>query len=170
MHLFVPQVSVIDEGGLHSNLTLISLTILLLDDEPPEITGTNFNQTYTEENGTIDIIDGNVTIVDSDNCVDHMVVVRLRVELLVPLEEDILIANGTQVNSTLEYSCAEPRCYEAFLVSLQYNNSNPEPSTKNREIIIQVGSKHGTVLVDQVGSKHGTVLVDQVGSKHGTVR
>ena len=130
-----------DEGGLHSDVALVSLTILLLDDEPPEITSTDFNQTYTEEDGPVDVIDESVTIVDSDNCVDHMVVARLRVELLGPLEEDILIANGTRVNSTLEYSCSESGCYEAFLMLLQYDNSNLEPNTEDREITIQVGSR-----------------------------
>ena len=128
-----------DDGGLSSDVALTDLTIQLVDDEPPQISNTDSNQTYTEEGGPIDILDRYVMIIDDDNCPDHQVVSRILVELLEPLNEDVLISDNGEENFTIEYSCDQSGCYEDFLRGLQYDNTNSEPDTEDRTIVIEVG-------------------------------
>lgn len=110
------QVTVMDEGGLVSNRSLTTLTIQLLDDEPPRFISTPFNQTYTEQGGPIPILGNSVAIVDNDNCPEGRNVVRLTVELLSPLPEDILLMNRLRVDYALEFNCsAQPSCYVDYL-------------------------------------------------------
>ncbi len=138
----ISQVTLIDGGGiLSSYVTLVALTVQLLNDEPPRVTNTAFNQTYKEEAGSISITDYVALIEDNDNLERHRAIARITVTLLSPLPEDVLIANGSVVeNSTIEWTCDDitNACYVDFLRSLQYDNTSPEPSIENREVVIEV--------------------------------
>ncbi len=133
--------TLIDAGEIASEtVTVVSLNIRLLNDEPPRVTGTAFNQTYLEENGSIYITDENVFIEDNDNLREYRAIERVTVMLMSPLPEDVLVVNGiVDEDGVIEYSsCNTTDCYQDFLRNLEYNNTNSEPSTDDREVVIEV--------------------------------
>ena len=120
-----------------------SVIIQPVNDEPPEITNTSSVIVFTEEGGPVSIINGGVTIIDLDNCANHTTVVQLVVRLENPVEgEDQLIVGGeVYENYTATFSCdmeVNSRCYEDFLRSIEYNNTNMEPNPQQRIISIEV--------------------------------
>lgn len=121
----------------------ISVTIQPVNDEPPEITNTSSVIVFTEEGGPVSIVNGRVAIIDLDNCANHTTVVQLVVRLENPFErEDKLIVGGeVYENYTATFSCnmeVNSSCYEDFLRSIKYNNTNVEPNPQQRIISIQV--------------------------------
>ena len=98
---------------------------------------------FTEEGGSIRIVDGDVAIVDLDNCENHTTVIELVVRLENPIEgEDQLIIGGVvNKNYTTTFSCdmeVNSSCYEEFLQGITYNNTNTEPDPLPRIVSIQV--------------------------------
>ena len=134
-----------DDGELTSNKASIDLTIELTNDEPPEIVNTPTIQTYVEEAGPVNVLSGSVYVRDADNCVNHTLIVWLQVVLQNPVEgEDQLVSNeGVYSNFSISYSCdmtMNMSCYDDFLRSLQYNNTNIEPDFDDRLITIEVSN------------------------------
>ena len=120
-----------------------SVTIQPIDDEPPEITNTSSVVVFTEEGGPISIVNESVTIADVDNCENHTIVAQLVVRLENPIEgEDQMIIDGEVYgNYTVMFSCdaiVNSSCYEDFLRSIEYNNTNVEPDPQQRIISIEV--------------------------------
>ena len=120
-----------------------SVTIQPVNDEAPEITNTSSVVVFIEERGPISIVDGGVAIIDLDNCANHTIVVQLTVRLENPIaEEDQLIVDGVVYeNYTATFSCdagVNSSCYEDFLRSIEYNNTNVEPDPQQRIVSIQV--------------------------------
>lgn len=141
---FLPQAVVADES-LVSEPQSMDITIQLENDEPPIISDTPTTQIFLEEGGPIDLFDFVVTISDADNCFDHGLVEEIRVTFLNPVEtEDQLLVNGSALSGfDTTFSCNEEEglaCYEEFLLSLQYNNTNREPGTfaTQRRFMIEV--------------------------------
>lgn len=127
------QVIVADESLVSESQSVI-IAIQLENDEPPIISDTPNTQIFIEEGGPIDLFNFMVTISDADNCFDHGLVEEIRVTFLNPVEaEDELLVNGSALpRFDISFSCdeeEEPACYEDFLLSLQYNNTNREPGT-----------------------------------------
>ena len=121
----------------------VTFTIEPLNDEPPEVTNTPPDQTFTEEAGPIDIVNSTTTIVDQDNMPEHQLIRVLRVTLENPVQgEDVLIADNVSYASYLTFSCdmsADPSCYDDFLRRVQYNNTGEEPNFTDRLVTIEVG-------------------------------
>ena len=120
-----------------------SVTIQPVDDEPPEITNTSAVVVLTEEGGPISIVNDGVVIVDLDNCENHTIVTQLVIRLENPIEgEDQMIIDGEVYgNYTVTFSCdatVNSSCYEDFLRSIEYNNTNVEPDPRQRIISIEV--------------------------------
>lgn len=127
---------------------LASVRIQSVNDEPPLITNTSAVVQFHEEDGPVRIVDNSVSIVDRDNCENHTTVLKLIVRLENPVaREDVLIVGEEVYNYTVTFSCdpeVEGRqCYEDFLRSIEYNNTNQEPESyaQNRIISIQVWMK-----------------------------
>lgn len=132
-----------DDGRLTSNTVSIDLTIDSTNDEPPQIVNTPISQTYIEEAGPVNVLSVNAYIRDVDNCVNHTLIERLEVILQNPVEgEDQLISmEGVYSDFSIRYSCdmtVNMSCYDDFLRSLQYNNTNIEPDFGDRFITIEV--------------------------------
>ena len=130
------------EGWMSAPVTT-SVTVQPLNDEPPTITNTSSTVIFTEEGGSIRIVDGDVAIVDLDNCENHTTVIELVVRLENPIEgEDQLIVGGqVHENYTATFSCdmeVNSSCYEEFLQRITYNNTNTEPDPLPRIVSIQV--------------------------------
>lgn len=106
-----------------------------MNDEPPIITGTSSTRNFIEEGGPIELFDSTVTISDSDNLVEHSLIREIRVTLENPVvSEDLVIVNGSALaNFSTTFVCDQNiegmGCYEEFLRSLQYNNTNIEPGS-----------------------------------------
>ena len=120
-----------------------SVTIQPVDDEPPEITNTSVVVVFTEEGGPVSIVDDGVAIADLDNCENHTIVTQLIVRLENPIEgEDQMIIDGEVYgNYTVTFLCdatVNSSCYEDFLRSIEYNNTNVEPDPQQRIISIEV--------------------------------
>ena len=120
-----------------------SVTIQPVNDEPPEITNTSAVVVFTEEGGPISIVDDDVAIIDLDNCENHTIVTQLVIRLENPIEgEDQMIIDGeVYENYTVTLSCdatVNSSCYEDFLRSIEYNNTNVEPDPQQRIVSIEV--------------------------------
>ena len=121
----------------------ITFTIEPLNDEPPEVTNTPLEQTFTEQAGPINIVSLATTIVDQDNMPEHQLIRVLRVTLENPVQgEDVLIADNVSYASYLNFSCdmsADLSCYDDFLRRVQYNNTREEPNFTDCLVTIEVG-------------------------------
>ena len=132
------------------NMTRMSLPAFTLiriqsvNDEPPLIRNTSSMIQFIEERGPVRIIDEGVAIVDSDNCPNHTTVMQLLVSLVNPVpQEDLLIIRGeVYENYTVAFSCDTEvdgsQCYEDFLRSIEYNNTNKEPDSYSQSRIISI--------------------------------
>ena len=123
----------------------VDVLITLIDDEPPIISNTSSTQNFTEEGGAISLFDPSVTVSDADNRMEDRITREVTVRLENPVvSEDQLIVNGSVVDGFYyAFSCDQlwyPSCYEEFLTSLAYNNTNPEPGSFRvpRNFVIQV--------------------------------
>ena len=117
---------------LSSELQNVTIDIQLENDEPPIISSNNTSQTFEEEGGPIELFDIFVTITDADNLFEHTLIQEIQVTLDNPIAtEDMLLINGSAISGfNYTFSCDEEEeggCYEEFLMSLQYNNTNREP-------------------------------------------
>lgn len=145
---FLLQVVAADES-LVSQSQSVAIDIQLENDEPPLISDTPSTQIFLEEGGPIELFDFTVTLSDADNCFDHSLTQEIRVTLLNPVEtEDVLLVNGSALSRfDVTFSCDEEEegmaCYEEFLLSLQYDNTNREPGsfTIPRRFTIEVHSR-----------------------------
>ena len=123
---------------------ITSVTIHPVNDEPPMITNTSSEMMFTEEGDPINIVDGGVTIVDNDNCLNHTTVAQLVVRLENPVDgEDQLIVGGqVYENFTTTFSCDTgvngSNCYEDFLRSIEYSNINLEPTSYTQERVVSI--------------------------------
>ena len=121
-----------------------SVTTQPVNDEPPEITNTSSVIIFTEEGGSVSIIDGGVAIVDLDNCENHTTVVQLVVRLENPVdgEDQLIVGREVYENYTATFSCDMEvdgsNCYEDYLRTIEYNNTNIEPDPQRRIISIEV--------------------------------
>lgn len=121
----------------------VVVVIDLMNDEEPVISNTPAVQVFVEEGGPVMLFDANVTIIDADNRMEDRLVEILVVTLENPVTpEDQLIVNGSVLeNFTTTFYCGEsPECYEEFLLTLEYNNTNPEPGTftRRRDFLVTV--------------------------------
>lgn len=112
----------------------VNVTIQLMNDEPPQILDTPTSLVFTEEGGAIQLFNDSVTITDADNRLNDSLIQEISVMLENPVvSEDQLIVNGSTLPGfSTTYSCDEllnEACYEEFLQSLQYNNTNVEPGS-----------------------------------------
>ena len=145
MIIIVYQVTVTDES-LDSTLVRTDIIIQIVNDEPPVISGTPSTLNFTEEGGPIYLFTSNVSVMDADNCEEHSLIQEVQVRLTNPvISEDQLIVNGSVLTHfNTSFSCNESTdgetCYEDFLQTLEYNNTNREPGSFriNRQFIIEV--------------------------------
>lgn len=123
----------------------VTVDIQLENDEPPVISNAPTTQTFLEEGGPIALFDMFVTIIDADNLFEHSLIQEIQVTLENPVVmEDLLLINGSVISGfNITFRCDEEEeggCYEEFLMSLQYNNTNREPGSflVNRRITVEV--------------------------------
>ena len=134
----------IDEGGNPSLSVESTVNIMLVDDEPPIISGTRNSQVFIEEGGAIHLVEPTVIIMDADNCKNHTLIERVEVQLVNPVEgEDQLIVDEETLSTFFaNYTCNmlydSMSCYEEWLQTLQYNNTNKEPRSFRTERRVRI--------------------------------
>ena len=125
----------------------LDVVIQPVNDEPPIISNTSSYQFFVEQQGPIPLVNSTVELSDNDNCLNHTLIRDIRVTLLNPQPdgEDQLIADGRVLSNYEDiFSCDQEvngtDCYVMYLLSLEYNNTNPEPGTFRtlRRFVIEV--------------------------------